>query len=301
MPRAKGKDLAEIFGHAPDDLTRSTRQLWQLGACPFVNLPCVKHNHDNTITYGTCSVRNTPGDEVIICPYRLYANNYGSIRSVSADAFGPDIKLYFYSDYIKHRRTLKDCVVALGTNSGKEVHAGRTLSMDWILARVRNGTLVEYTGVEVQSIDITGNYRDNWHAYNNLRKKDAIIPASGHGLNWANVHKRLIPQLIRKGIIYSRSELVKKGLYFIVPDAVYAKFEGILGDIPTVDMPAQDTISVLTYSLGQPTTQGRMRSLVQKRVIRFSIKDFAERFISGANLPSGADLDSQVRARLSVS
>lgn len=301
MPRANGKDLAEIFGHAPDDLTKPTRQLWRLGACPFVNLPCIKHNHDNTITYGTCSVRNQSGEDVIICPYRLYANNYASIRSVAADAFGADEKLYFYGEYVKRRRTLDNCIVALGTNSGKEVKVGHSLSMDWILARVSGGTLVDYTGIEVQSIDITGNYRDAWHAYKNLKGGKATIPLSGHGLNWANVHKRLIPQLIRKGLVYSRSELVKKGLYFLVPDTVYLKFEELLGDIPAVDAPARDTISVFTYSLGKPPGPGRMRPLVRKRVIRFRVQDFAERFISGATLPSGTELDDVIRNALSVS
>ncbi|CAH1044724.1 hypothetical protein HPTD01_3202 [Halomonas sp. TD01] len=96
--------------------------------------------------------------------------------------------------------------------------------MDWVLAKVKNGKLQQYVGVEVQSIDITGNYRDSWHTYKNLNTSfSGDIPRSEHGLNWANVHKRLIPQLIRKGVVYSNSKLVPSGLYFIVPDIVYKK------------------------------------------------------------------------------
>ena len=96
--------------------------------------------------------------------------------------------------------------------------------MDWVLAKVKSGKLKEYVGIEVQSIDITGNYRDCWHSYNNLTPGTKIISSSCHGMNWANVHKRLIPQIIRKGLVYSRSSMVKKGVYFIVPDIVYRKF-----------------------------------------------------------------------------
>ena len=122
--------------------------------------------------------------------------------------------------------------------------------MDWVLAKVKNGELVEYAGIEVQSIDITNNYRDNWYAYKNLNENTSIIPRSKHGLNWANVHKRLIPQLIRKGLIYAKSDLVSHGLYFVLPDIVYRKFEDVIGkDIPLVNRKASDVLTVHTYSL----------------------------------------------------
>lgn len=112
-------------------------------------------------------------------------------------------------------------------HSGHEIKLQQSCSMDWVLAKIENARLVEYTGIEVQSIDITNNYRDNWYAYKNI-SENAIIPRSEHGMNWANVHKRLIPQIIRKSLIYSRSSFVNSGLYFIVPDIVYKKFEDII-------------------------------------------------------------------------
>ncbi len=206
----KRKDLVEIFGYAPADLSREARSLWNIGGCPFVNKACIKINHDQTITYGTCSVTSPYGD-IIICPNRLYANHYETLKRVANDAFG-DIPFLLYDEYIEKRAGLEECVVALGKNSGKEVQVGGHLSMDWILARVVNTELVEYAGIEIQSIDITGNYRDAWHGYKNLPETHiqlSEIPSSSHGLNWANVHKRLIPQLIHKGVICSHSSMVK--------------------------------------------------------------------------------------------
>jgi len=299
---SKKRDVVEIFGYSSSDLTITARSLWGLGACPFTYKGCIKINHNNSITYGTCSVTSAYGD-IIICPNRLYADNYESIRNVAHDAFGSAIPFYMFDEYIKNRMTVNECVVALGKNSGKEVQVGQSLSMDWILAKVKNGELEEYIGIEVQSIDITGNYREAWHGYKNITDLTQVAnnPSSQHGLNWANVHKRLIPQLIRKGRVYSKSDLVNHGLYFVVPEIVYKKFEDLIGEIPTLQKPQKNSITVCTYELGGNVAQGQMRTLNQVRTIRFLLEDFANSFISGQNLPDGLELDNAVKNAIGLS
>lgn len=300
MTKRNYKDICEIFGHAPDDLTEDARSLWNIGGCPFIKAQCTKHNHDKTIIYGTCSVVSGE-NEIIICPNRLYSENYKSIRNVAKDAFGKDVPIYKFDEFIDKRKEKGKCVVAIGQRSGREVKVKRSLSMDWILALIEKGRLLEYVGVEVQSIDITGNYRDAWHAYKNLpRNKKSNIPSSGHGLNWANVHKRLIPQIIRKGLVYSKSKYVNRGLYFIVPDEVYKRFEDIIGEIPLVKKPSKGSITVFTYELGSCVPNGQIRSLKKKREMRFFLDDFSSRFISGPNLPTGLELDNVVKGVLDV-
>jgi len=300
MVQRPKKDIVEIFGYAPDDLSNVSRSLWSLGACPFIEKACTKTNHDQTIIYGTCSVTSPYGD-CIICPNRMYENRYASLKRVAIDAFGDSLEFLTYEEYIPRRNDLSECVVALGQTSGKEVKLGTSLSMDWVLARVDNGDLAEYVGIEVQSIDITGNYRDNWYAYKNLTSSDTLISKSGHGMNWANVHKRLIPQLIRKGLIYSRSNLVASGLYFVLPNIVYQKFEEVIGaDIPLVNECAPDVLTVHTYSLSSPVEHGQQRHLILEREIKFKLEEFSGRFIAGANLPSGEDLDNAVRRVLGL-
>lgn len=294
-------DIVEIFGYAPDDLSRAARKAWNDKHCVFVNAPCSKTNHDSSEVYGTCSVTSI-GEDCIICPNRLYADNYQVLADVSADAFGPGFNLYSYDEYKRRRREgLVDiCVVALGQKSGKEVKLGRQLSMDWVLAKVRGGTLLGYVGVEVQSIDITGNYRDNWASYRDLTSnRNSVIAASGHGMNWANVHKRLIPQLIRKGLIYSRSDHVTSGLYFVLPEIVYRRFEAVIGaDIPLEIEKSPDNLTVFTYGLGHEVPHGMIRDIVPIRKLRFSLEEFSSRFVAGANLPSGAELDTAVKRGL---
>lgn len=291
-------DIVEIFGYAPNDTTQECRSLWSIGACPFTSSPCSKTNHDKSVVYGTCSVTTTFGD-CIVCPNRFYADSFGVLRRVAKDAFG-DISFYTYQDYVAHRTDGEACVVALGMHSGHEVKLGQSCSMDWVLALVERAKLLAYTGIEVQSIDITNNYRDNWYAYKHIRE-GSEIPRSEHGMNWANVHKRLIPQLIRKSLIYSSSKYVNHGLYFIVPEIVYRKFEEIIGiDIPLVQNKGSDVITVHTYTLGEPVSEGNIRSILFVRENRFMMKDFAERFISGPNLPSASELDKAVKNALGL-
>jgi Restriction endonuclease NotI len=291
-----GRTLVEVFGHAPADTTSQARKFWELQACPFSGRACTKYDHTSTICYGTCSVTNT-GQNVIICPTRFYANRYETIKRVSTDAFG-SLPFLLFEEYIKAatgKSGMSECVVALGQNSGKEVKLAK-MSMDWVLARIKGGALLEYVGIEVQSIDITGNYRDAWYA---ARDKKQDIPPSGHGLNWANVHKRLIPQIIRKSLIYSKSGLVRKGLYFIVPEPVYQRFEEIIGsDLPLESKSGKDVITVHTYDLGPAVRLGSKRVLLPSRTLRFNLSEFSSRFITGPNLPSGQALDDKIRAIL---
>lgn len=290
------KDIVEIFGYSPNDTTKVCRSLWSLGACPFVKIPCTKKNHDLSVIYGTCSV-TTPYGDCIICPNRFYVNNYKVLRDVAEDAFGK-INFYTYSEFVDHRGDEDACVVALGMHSGHEISLNRSCSMDWVLAKVEKNRLVSYTGIEVQSIDITGNYRDTWYSYKNIHK-GAIIPKSEHGMNWANVHKRLIPQIIRKSLIYSRSKYVQNGLYFVVPEIVYKKFEEIIGaDIPLIEKSAADIITVHTYQLGKAVNEGEIRKIEPVRKIRFSMEEFANRFVSGPNLPSSIELDNAIKNAL---
>lgn len=301
MIKRPRNDIVEIFGYAPDDLTVDARKAWKDKSCVFTGVPCTKTNHDKSEVYGVCSV-TTMGEECIVCPNRMYADGYQILSDVAEDAFGSGLRLCLYSEYKALTLSGSDetVVVALGHGSGQEVRLGRQLSMDWVLAKMQGDVLLEYVGIEVQSIDITGNYRDNWASYRDLPHSGSrVIERSGHGMNWANVHKRLIPQLIRKGLIYSRSSKVASGLYFLLPDIVYKRFEAVIGaDIEVEEDKSPDNLTVFTYGLGPKVPYGSVRSLVPERRIRFSLEEFSSRFVAGANLPSGDELDAAVRKGL---
>lgn len=291
-------DIVEVFGFSPVDVSPVTRTYWDEGKCPFTLKSCVKYNSQNDVCYGVCSVTSSLGD-CIVCPNRLYAEDYKCLEIVALDAFGGDIRLMLYDEYLDSDSLDGNVVVALGKNSGKEVKIGSKLSMDWVLALLNNGKLKEYVGVEVQSIDTTNNYRSNWEAYKGLDSSSHYIPKSEHGMNWANVQKRLIPQLIRKSSLFKKSKKVKRGFYFILPYVVYKKFENLLGEFKE-DSCSNDneTLNIHAYDFSGVVNGDGTKEIVLKRNVRVRLKDFIERFLTGYDLPAGEVLDMTVLKQL---
>lgn len=304
MPRAEGNDLCEIFGYAPDDTSEQARRQWKSQNCPFVGNTCIKHSHPqegSVVVYGSCSIVNRAKhgiEEVIICPQRLYANSYESLKRVVWDSVQTELPLLMAVEYAQHKKAKvlpDDFVVALGQHSGKEIMLSNpgfiSLSFDWVLVRVVDGKIALIIPCEVQSIDITRNYRANWDAYS---RELPLVPDSKHGMNWANVWKRLIPQLILKGSMASTSQFCQQGMYFVVPDRVYRQFEKLIGEVVGPDIPERGVLTVMTYDLGSVAPFGTIRSLLPRRTIRMHLVDFAEAFASGKQLPLGSQLDEKV-------
>ncbi|WP_170517396.1 NotI family restriction endonuclease [Ruegeria atlantica] len=309
--RANSNDIVEFFGHSPDDMSVSAVTSFNQKSCPFVGGGCTKINHENKTVYGVCSVTGAldgkTRDEVVICPKRLYAEGYGILKKVTEVVWG-DLPLVvgggqktLSAKASKH----KECVVAFGQNSVREVtvKSFSRLSMDWVLQRYRmNGLFLEaidYVGVEVQSIDITNNYRDPFQAYSALKMGVSVtdIPDSEHGLNWANVHKRLIPQIIRKGNVYTHAERCV-GFFFVVPDQVYKKFEEILGELPEQQSPNRKNLSVLTYILGDPVPSGEIRQLSNVRERHHSLEDIALAFCTNSHPDASKNLEQNLKKML---
>ena len=156
MPRADNNDLCEIFGYAPDDTSDAARKQWKSQLCPSVGLTCIKHSHPQNgemVVYGSCSVvnriSNQMKEEVVICPQRLYANKYESLRSCIEDAIGRALPIYLaneYSELKKEHSLPDDYFVILGRNSGKEITVTNpgviSLSLDWVMVRVLNNNPV---------------------------------------------------------------------------------------------------------------------------------------------------------------
>jgi len=302
--RAQGKDIVELFGYRPNDVSATARQAFATEHCPFTNRVCTKTNHDQSIIYGVCSVTNGmktgPHDEVIVCPKRLYQKNYGIFDDLAKEVWGPETELVIGGtvEELRNRAINKARpAVAFGQHSGAEiaVNSNGQMSMDWVIQSYKTelGLVAdEFIGIEVQSIDITGNYRDNWAAYQAMKQNGSLpnvaIENSGHGLNWANVHKRLIPQIIRKGNIYRGIERCV-GFYFIAPEVVYQKFEEVIGDLPKLDGPAKDRLSIKTYSISDQVADGNIRDICPVRTVHLDALEVAQAFITNVD-ESAADL-----------
>jgi hypothetical protein len=60
-----------------------------------------------------------------------------------------------------------------------------------------------------------------------LKQRESVSDTVG--LNWENVSKRIIPQIIYKGQVLQREDLCKTGLYFVCPQPVYERVLRRLG------------------------------------------------------------------------
>ncbi|HHG3487653.1 TPA: NotI family restriction endonuclease [Vibrio parahaemolyticus] len=308
--RAIGRDISELFGFAPDDMSEEAINYWRTKMCPFRGGVCTKFNHDRSVIYGVCSVTNGANkeDEVIVCPKRLYAESFLPLRDVVSVVW-PNEDCAFVADgstgelFEKARSSGDNYVIAFGQGSGNELSvstANGKLSMDWVLQRYKNddGKVLphDFVGIEVQSIDITGNYRDAHAAYSSLKSGELVtdIPNSGHGLNWANVHKRLIPQIIRKGNVYREMDRCA-GFFFVLPDTVFKKFEEVLGFLPERTGPRRDRLSILTYSLESSEEAGSLRKLKRDRIAHYDLDDIITAFSSNSGKEPALELEKYLQ------
>lgn len=225
--------IAEFFGYRADDRSEESLQAAAKRVCPFINSQCTKilaRDHD---VAGVCSIRQmTKGTPIVICcPVRLYAEDYRLLFTISEKAFKQQLRLYAGRAAVVKAKTEGGAIAVFGKRWGGELRLPQrkgsgSYFVDWVLAKLDgNGELVEFTAVEVQTIDTTNNYRTAREALLDGRK----VVSDDMGLNWENVSKRIIPQIIYKGQVLQREELCRTGLYFVCPQPVYERVLGRLG------------------------------------------------------------------------
>lgn len=300
--------VVEFFGYAPLD------PLGQAEAaavhCPFVDARCIKPRH------GACSLEQTTGGPVIICPNRLYAEQFAMLGDIAVQAFGAGVLLTPADEITRLRLS--------GTLSGNEVavfgkYWGSELSIpqpqtdeaadvggfyiDYVLARLDTaGQMSEFTAVEVQTIDTTNSYKESTDAF---FAGQPFIDARGNnpgwtgaGLNWANVSKRILPQLIYKGYVLRRERRCGKGLFFVCPTAVLNKVRARLGTKMLEYPIAAGTITFQAYDLGADPGPGQRRSLVKGETFTTTVEQVAYAFVSPVNLPPMGVYETAITAAL---
>lgn len=225
--------IAEFFGYRAEDKSEAAMLAAAKGICPSTNAPCQKILARQKVPSGVCAIKQkTPGSPIVICcPIRMYANNYAMLKSIVRKAFGKDLKLYAGRIAVDKAKEENGAIAVFGHGWGGELRLPQRKGtgayfVDWVLANLDGaGHLVEFTAIEVQTIDTTGNYQT---ARKSLLEDRTVI-ADTVGLNWENVNKRIIPQLIYKGQVLQREELCKAGLFFVSPVPIYRRVIERLG------------------------------------------------------------------------
>ncbi|TAN21297.1 MAG: hypothetical protein EPN33_11765 [Acidobacteria bacterium] len=276
--------IVEFFGYDPADRSPAAlsgrSRLW----CPFLDGRCEKTLSDGAPS-GACTVRQTRPDPVICCPFRLYGSSYRVLRDIVEGAFGPGLDLLPAGAAATVPRRV---VAVFGKHWGKELRlpqrrGGGNYFVDWILALLSpGGVLEEFVAVEVQAIDTTGNYRDQRSA---LLKEEEFPGMSKAGLNWENVAKRILPQLIYKGHVLRREPLCQKGLFFVCPTPVYQRIRERLGGNLLEYAPQPGALTFRWYDLGCTEPPGTLRVIIPAGQITTTVDQVALAFTSPSNLP----------------
>jgi hypothetical protein len=152
--------------------------------CPFIEARCPKRSTSLGIEpYPVCSIWRSGGslpaqDLICVCPKRFYAVD-------------------FLRDVVQHcwpGEPPKNPLIA------PEVKMKGFGNVDFVLADVgEDGQIGQFLSVELQAIDITGSVMPSYLA---LRAGTELDRRKSYGLNWDNVYKRYITQLIRKGYFH---------------------------------------------------------------------------------------------------
>ncbi len=301
-------NIIEFFGYSPGDQSPEAKKARKSLECPFLKQTCTKTLSDKSIS-GVCTIQPMTSGPVICCPVRLYAGEYQILKDVAAQAFGAGTDLIIGSDTISYREKNpgKHLVIVFGKRWGKELRlpsrarksggSRGAYFVDWILAHVdASGKLLGFVAIEVQSIDTTGNYQAERLAY--LKEDATFTGKSTAGLNWENVNKRILPQIIYKGHVLRREPLCQKGLFFICPTPVYNKIaERLGGNLAEIHQQA-GSLTIMWYDIGAPVPEGQIRALELGGQSTTTIDQVALAFTAPSNLPPAKVYEQAIIAEL---
>lgn len=289
--------VVELFGYAPEDKCEAATAYRRKSECPFVGGSCIKKFKSGLIS-GACTVKQVTTGPVICCPNRMYAEDYRVLLDVAADAFGDGVRLC---------RTLADVqgdgkdVMVFGKRWGKELRlpnrgTGGGYFVDWVLALLNSDRkLAGFVAVELQTMDTTGSYEEEVRAH--LSGKP-WAKGSKAGINWENVAKRILPQIIFKGHVLRNEPLCTKGMYFVCPAPVYDRIVTRLGGDLREYHPQSGALTFRWYDLSPPSEPGERRALTFVGQRTTTVDQVALAFTSPKNLPDAGVYEVAIRAEL---
>lgn len=284
--------IEEFFGYSASDNSEIALNSAAKRNCPFTGAPCIKLLGRERVLSGVCSIRQkTVGSPAVICcPNRIYAENYKMLHLIAKKAFNQELNLYAGRAAVNKAMAEGGAIAVFGKGWGGELRLPQrkgvgSYFVDWVLAYLDKwGELKEFTAIEVQTIDTTGSYQE---ARRVLAESRTIIPDTV-GLNWENVSKRIIPQLIYKGQVLQREDLCKTGLFFVAPDPVHKRvLERLGGKEKLPSFPYQPaSIHFISYDAVSTPTPGRITPLGIIEEHCTTVYKVQEAF-SSLNLPEG--------------
>jgi hypothetical protein len=174
--------IAELFTISTRHDDIDWRELVVSQQCVYLDRKCVKvRKSQPEISIGTCSIKHglQPTRDVIICPHR----------------------------FLERGQIFLDCLHLLTLHEpGNELHRVAEIeipggSVDYVLASVREGKVVDFVGIELQALDTTGTLwppRQKFLDSVGLAVADGLDSKSPYGVNWKMTAKTTLIQLHHK-------------------------------------------------------------------------------------------------------
>jgi hypothetical protein len=257
------ENIVELFTESTLNKNVKWNKTVEKQNCPYIAKKCVKvRKSEPSISIGTCTVAyGKDNSSVIICPHRLIENN----------------------------QIFLDCIHLLSLHEpGNELHILSEItipggSVDYVLASVKDGTVKDFVGIELQTLDTTGSvwgYRQAFLESKGLKQSDFDETAI-FGMNWKMTAKTILVQMHHK---ISTFENLNKHLVLVLQDCLmnYMKkefsFEHI-ADIPKIG----DSFHFHSYQL-----------LADKSKYRLSLTERASTDTDGIALCLGLKAEAKV-------
>jgi hypothetical protein len=205
MNTQPGWPFLELYGYPLSNTKAIKEQRNQDHTCPFLKEKCKKTSHAlEDAVLAVCAVIKA-GRPIITCPWRFYENDLQIIKNVG-----------------NHLLQSKEGKIILLPN----INIKNVGNVDWFALRIERGNIKDLIGIEIQAIDITGTVRP---AYERFIDGKEAIGGDKFGINYKNVSKRLLPQLLEKGRCF---KFWKKKLAVIVQDTLLDDLEKRIGISP---------------------------------------------------------------------
>jgi hypothetical protein len=205
-------EIWEFFGYSTDDNSESALEAAETETCPIIGTKCEKTFNDGVVS-GVCTIKPITSEPVICCPTRLYADDYQILKDVSLKAFEQELPLVPGREAVAYaRENSQSCIAVFGRGWGGELRLPQKSGsggyfVDWVLGKLgEDGSLQEFTAVEVQTIDTTGNYRNGFAAL----RAGRTVEKTTAGLNWETSPSEYCPSLSTKARSYSAKNYAKK-------------------------------------------------------------------------------------------
>ena len=212
--------IAEVFGHAIEDLSEPARRDRVAKHCPFRNSPCTKSSIEDPI--GVCTLSDGTS-ATSLCPVRFVQDSRIFVDAARL-AFGTGVRFAPVPE-----------ISILRVKSGRKIG-----KIDYLLARIdRNERVADFAALEVQAVYFSGeNIKAPMREY---LETGTLAEDSWRRPDYrSSAQKRLMPQLSIKVPVFRRW-----GKKFLV--AVDSLFFAALPDFRKVESPANSEITWLSY------------------------------------------------------